>query len=195
MANILVITDSANIIFDKVFYNFEQDNLYYIHSINTSTESILHAIHDHRKYKNILISVIDNIKLEGIQDSTPPDTPTNLSASPDDEQVTLAWSPNTENDLALYRIYRGSYSPASTLIDSVTANSDQDTSYVDLNVSNGELYYYRITAVDLTGNESDYTDEISITPYDPEIGQAIELLINNSESTVSGSNSGYPINT
>ncbi|HIC36415.1 MAG TPA: fibronectin type III domain-containing protein, partial [Candidatus Marinimicrobia bacterium] len=144
---------------------------------------------------NINYWVIDNIKLEGIQDSTPPDTPTNLSASPDDEQVTLAWSPNTENDLALYRIYRGSSSPASTLIDSVTANSDQDTSYVDLNVSNGELYYYRITALDLTGNESDYSDEISITPYDPEIGQAIELLTNNSESTVGNYDAGYPINT
>ena len=51
--------------------------------------------------------------------------------------------------------------------------------------------------MDLTGNESDFTDEISITPYDPSVGQAVELLTGNSLAYVSGSGSGsgYPINT
>jgi len=63
MSNILIITDSAKLILEKIFYKCEQDNQYYIHSINTSAESILHAIHCHQKYKNIQISAIDNIKI------------------------------------------------------------------------------------------------------------------------------------
>jgi len=42
-------------------------------------------------------------------------------------------------------------------------------------VINDELYYYHITAVDQSGNESGSSNEISAEPYDPNLG-AIELL-------------------
>ena len=69
MSNILVITDSAELTMEKVFHNCEQDNQYYIHSINTNTERILHAIHDHQKYKNIQIHAIEDIKINKLAEN------------------------------------------------------------------------------------------------------------------------------
>lgn len=65
-------------------------------------------------------------------------------------QATLHWQPNHEADLAGYRLYRG-------LTPSFVANSASlvatlaDTTYVD---QFGEFACYRLTAVDLHGNES-----------------------------------------
>ena len=72
MANILVITESANIIIEKVFHNFDQDNHYYLHSINTSTESILQVVRNHPKYKNIQITAIDNFEIKNIPEDRYP---------------------------------------------------------------------------------------------------------------------------
>ena len=69
MPKILVITDSANIIFDKVFHNFKHDNQYHLHSINTSTESMLHAIHNHQQYKNIQVSATDNFEINQLAEN------------------------------------------------------------------------------------------------------------------------------
>jgi hypothetical protein len=74
--------------------------------------------------------------------------------------VTLAWNPNTEADLAGYRIYYG------------TAGGDYDyaldlgnqTEYTITGLEEGVLYYFAATAYDLGGNESDYSNEITYTP-------------------------------
>ncbi|MCH8010394.1 MAG: VCBS repeat-containing protein [Candidatus Marinimicrobia bacterium] len=96
--------------------------------------------------------------------SPAPAAPTSLTATPGDGQVTLHWSPNTEPDLHKYNIYRNTYSPPITLIDSVVATSPPDTFYTDTGLTNSTIYYYRITAVDSTGNESGYSSEVSATP-------------------------------
>ncbi|MFB0516618.1 MAG: leucine-rich repeat domain-containing protein, partial [Candidatus Neomarinimicrobiota bacterium] len=100
----------------------------------------------------------------------PPAAPTNLTAAPGNGQVTLTWDANTEADLAKYRIYRDTTSQASTLIDSVVG-TPPDTSYTDIGLTNGQEYFYRITAVDSAGNESENSNEVSATPvnYPPVI--------------------------
>jgi len=98
-------------------------------------------------------------------DNNPPNIPQNITATPGNRQVTLRWSPNTESDLHKYNIYRGTSSPATNLIDSCVASSPPDTFYIDDGLTNGQIYYYRITAVDNDGNESDYSEEVSGTPY------------------------------
>ena len=60
MDKILIITDTAKIKLEKIFINNEQDNKYYIHSINTDTESIIKLIHKHNKNKKIKIAGISN---------------------------------------------------------------------------------------------------------------------------------------
>lgn len=98
----------------------------------------------------------------------PPDS---LSAQPSNQQVTLTWQPNTETYLNQYHIYRGTSSPAQTLIDSILAGTIEDTVYTDSSLTNGQPYYYRITAVDTAVEESDFSGEVSATPYDDQAPQ------------------------
>ena len=92
-----------------------------------------------------------------------PAAPQNLTATPGNQQITLRWNANSESDLVKYRIYRGTSSPATTLIDSVVG-APPDTFFTDAGLANGQIYYYRITAVDNAGNESEFSAEVSETP-------------------------------
>ncbi|MFC1620260.1 immunoglobulin domain-containing protein [Candidatus Neomarinimicrobiota bacterium] len=101
-----------------------------------------------------------------VPDLTAPASPVDLIATPGDGEITLTWSANSEPDLAQYRIYRDMASPASTLIDSVMG-APPGISYIDTNVSYPQVTYYRLTAMDGAGNESDFSNEISATPLSP----------------------------
>jgi subtilisin family serine protease len=94
-------------------------------------------------------------------DTTPPAAPTGLSATPGDSIVNLDWNNNTETDLESYNVHRSTtsgsgYSPIATGV----ATSE----YVDSTAINGTTYYYVVTAVDTSGNESGYSNEDSATP-------------------------------
>ncbi|MBC8401865.1 MAG: VCBS repeat-containing protein, partial [Candidatus Marinimicrobia bacterium] len=81
-------------------------------------------------------------------DTITPNPPQNLTSTPGNQQITLRWSANSESDLHKYNIYRDTSSTAITLIDSVVSSSPPDTFYIDMGLTNGTIYYYRITAVD-----------------------------------------------
>ena len=73
--------------------------------------------------------------------------------------VKLAWDPNTEEDLAGYKIYYGYASgDYDTSIDAGNTTTFQIT---DLEYD--QTYYFASTAYDTSGLESDYSDEISCT--------------------------------
>jgi len=87
--------------------------------------------------------------------ATIPGAPQNLSASPGNGQVGLGWNPPSSNGGATitgYRVFRGS-SSANTLI--VTsggcANLGAVTSCTDTGVTNGQSYYYIVSAVNSAG--------------------------------------------
>jgi hypothetical protein len=95
-------------------------------------------------------------------DTTAPEAPTGLVASAGDAVVSLDWNDNTEPDLAGYNVMRAlnSGGPYVQLNGALVPGSD----YVDNDVVNGTTYYYVVTAVDTSTNESDYSDEASATP-------------------------------
>jgi Divergent InlB B-repeat domain/Fibronectin type III domain len=74
-------------------------------------------------------------------------------------QVTLAWDPNTEPDLAGYKLYYG------------TASGDyahaidvgNTTMYTVTNLTAGDTYYFAVTAHDASGYESEHSNEVSTT--------------------------------
>jgi parallel beta-helix repeat protein len=105
------------------------------------------------------------LSLSGVPDTTPPSAPTGLVATAGDSSVALDWADNTEGDLAGYNVYRsttsGSYGAA--LITGLTASS-----YTDNTVTNGTTYYYVVTAVDTSSNESAYSSEVSALPQAPQ---------------------------
>ncbi|MCP4708677.1 MAG: hypothetical protein GY869_08640, partial [Planctomycetes bacterium] len=83
-----------------------------------------------------------------------------------------------------------------TVIDSTVAASPPDTFYVDYSLNNGQIYYYRITAVDSSGNESGYSGQVSATPQvqDPLLFEenfdyvSGQLTANSGGANVSGGN-------
>jgi hypothetical protein len=83
-------------------------------------------------------------------DNVAPATPAPFTGQYAAGTALLHWNPNTESDLAGYRLYRGSsasFVPGPGNL--VTAKPD--TGYAD---NAGQPYYYKLTAVDVHGNES-----------------------------------------
>jgi fibronectin type 3 domain-containing protein len=100
-------------------------------------------------------------------DTTPPAAPTNLVATPGDGEVDLDWDDNTEGDLATYSVYRDTTSggPYSQIKTGLTVSA-----YTDTTVTNGTTYYYVVTALDTSSNESGYSNEASATPTATPVG-------------------------
>lgn len=96
-------------------------------------------------------------------DTTPPAKPTGLTATADDGSVTLVWDANGEGDLAGYSVYRSTTSSNYT---AALTNGLTTTNFVDSSVVNGITYYYAISAVDTSDNESTKSTEDSATPTD-----------------------------
>jgi fibronectin type 3 domain-containing protein len=77
--------------------------------------------------------------------------------------VTLSWSPNSESDLAGYKVYRSTSSggygaPIATL-------PAGTTQYISSGLAKGSTYFFVITAYDQAGNESSYSNETSKSIY------------------------------
>jgi hypothetical protein len=100
----------------------------------------------------------------GPPDTTPPSTLAGLAATPGDTQVQLDWADNAETDVVGYNVYR------STSLNSDYARVNSalvpTSPYLDSGLNNGTKYYYVVTAVDGSGNESDPTAPVSATPVD-----------------------------
>lgn len=75
------------------------------------------------------------------------------------QSATLAWDPNTEPDLAGYRIYYGVQSQVYTNSIEVGTN----TTAVVSNLVEGVTYYFAATAFSKTGLESDTSNEVGYT--------------------------------
>ena len=69
--------------------------------------------------------------------------------------------PNSESDLASYKVYGGTSSNPTTLLSTVSAGTQ---TYTQHSWSNGTLYYYRITALD-NGNETTFTSDVPSLPH------------------------------
>ena len=86
------------------------------------------------------------------EDVFPPGAPDGARAVSGEEGVALSWLPNTEKDLAGYRVYRwedGEPRPVLLTPDLLTSPV-----FLDRSVAKQALYVYSIRAVDKSGNES-----------------------------------------
>ena len=93
--------------------------------------------------------------LGGPVDTTPPTTPSGLTASATDSGVALAWDPSSD-DVGVhdYEVVRNG-SPLTTVVGATT--------YLDTSVTAGATYAYRVRARDAAGNESELSTEASVT--------------------------------
>jgi hypothetical protein len=99
----------------------------------------------------------------GTGHTTPPPFPTGLLASSNaDDSITLSWHPVTASDLASYQVYRAEASPVP--LDSahrIAVRPADITSHVDTATVVNTTYFYVVTALDLSGNESAASCEVS----------------------------------
>jgi hypothetical protein len=76
----------------------------------------------------------------------------------------LSWDPNTEPDLAGYKIYYGTVSGGYTQVISVGLTSTPAApQYMVSNLNSGTTYYFSITSFDSSSNESGFSNEASET--------------------------------
>ena len=91
------------------------------------------------------------------RDMTPPDPPVNITVVPGVGRVFLTWNENKERDLAGYHVYRSPKSGGQP--ERLTDKPLNRTTFSDETARAGATYYYTITAVDKSGNESGRSKE------------------------------------
>ncbi len=78
--------------------------------------------------------------------------------------LSLSWNPNTETDLAWYRIYRSATSNGQTIKDgSHIYEIPAGTEFVNMDETPEGKWYWIATAGDFSGNESNKSNEVSYT--------------------------------
>ena len=75
-------------------------------------------------------------------------------------QATLAWDPNTESNLAGYRVHYGTVSRSYAF--SLDVRKVTICSVAGL--TEGQTYYFAVSAYDTSGNESGFSNEVLYTP-------------------------------
>ncbi len=91
----------------------------------------------------------------------PPRPPVNFTAQVDSSIITLRWNRNTEADFRYYNLYRDTAANF-TIDSSKLLASTEDTFYLHLIPANVESVYFKLTAVDNQGNESNPSEEVEI---------------------------------
>ena len=84
-------------------------------------------------------------------DTTPPPTPGGIAVRGYERHCDLSWRPSAAADLLSYRIYRSADGKTFTAVG--TQRGDR-TRYEDFTGEPGQTSFYKISAVDLAGNES-----------------------------------------
>ncbi|MFQ6026036.1 MAG: LamG-like jellyroll fold domain-containing protein [Dehalococcoidia bacterium] len=120
------------------------------------------------------VSAVNGVGLQGNKSNeasattadAPPAAPTGLSASGGDGTVNLDWTDNSEGDLAGYNVYRASSSGGPYQL-ALGGGLVSASAFSDSNVTNGNTYFYVVTAEDNGGAESGNSSVVSATPAAP----------------------------
>jgi parallel beta-helix repeat protein len=93
----------------------------------------------------------------------PPKAPDSLRALSLNDVTVLSWKPNTESDLSHYLVYRDTMPGFEPDTFKIVGNIARDSSvFRDYDFIRGNTYYYQVSACDLTGHESEYSDGLEV---------------------------------
>lgn len=112
---------------------------------------------EHRIYLDEIRMYIGNQN-----DTIPPAVPTGLTAVPYDSHIELEWTPNVEEDLQGYDVYRSTNGVSFSRVGYATNNIPL---YNDFLAGSGMNATYKVVAVDENYNTSGFSDQVSATTY------------------------------
>lgn len=115
---------------------------------------------DHPEYVDCIFEGICSGEGSG-GDTTPPSAPDYVSANSGSGLISISWNANSESNIAGYNIYRSQTSGGNyTRINSTLVTT---VAYDDSTVSSDTTYFYVVTAVDTSNNESAYSSQVFAT--------------------------------
>ena len=109
----------------------------------------------------LMIIVVSLIRTQAQTDITPPVTPVNVQGFGYEKDIAVEWYHNSETDLAGYKVYSKSGNDY-VLLATIPKEKSFYTSTVPVT---GITRYYKVSAFDLTGNESPLSDSIICTTH------------------------------
>jgi len=156
-------TDSVGFHWDSVGFMYAtQDSIYNIDvptSCNISSDSLCQSLFRvSTKLENADTIVWSNI-FEGFSiDNLSPSAPEGLSALEVDNYLIVQWETNQEQDVKCYILDKSADSLF--LTDQYPSFFTEDTFFIDSAYESQSIVYYRLTAIDNSGNKSMYSDTI-----------------------------------
>ena len=133
----------------------------YTFQVKVSNESLIISVPqvkvDYAKFAAISV-------VPGETDSTPPDPPTGFYAYYHMGKTEIGWMRNYESDIQGYYVYRSQNvtGPFTRLNDNLIKNPTSVLHFTDETIQTGETYFYYVTAVDASDNESAPSKIVSI---------------------------------
>ncbi|MCL6579636.1 MAG: S8 family serine peptidase, partial [Candidatus Bathyarchaeota archaeon] len=116
-------------------------------------------------------------------DMTPPGKVTGLTVvTVSQSQLNLSWNANFEEDIHHYNVYRSTSSGFACTPENRIA-STVINSYLDIGLAASTTYYYKVTAVDLAGNEGEPSEEVYGTTSEDAIGPVVSAVVVNPNPT------------
>ena len=119
-----------------------------------------------KRYLVLLLTVLISLFMTACSspedDTTPPDAVTNLNFNANqsgDGEIYITWDESDDKDVDSYRIYRDAGTGSFSLISEETA-----TFYLDTGLDYSVEYSYKVTAVDDSDNESEFSNMVSLVP-------------------------------
>ncbi|WP_406657138.1 PQQ-binding-like beta-propeller repeat protein [Methanolobus sp. ZRKC2] len=121
----------------------------------------------------------------------PPEAPVVSIGSEGDRYVYLDWDePASDESISSYNIYKGTSSGAGSLYETIAADI---TGFIDHDVTNGQTYYYQVSAVSSLG-EGDLSTEVTGSPIAEVVDDSWEHFMGDLQHTGYSSTPGPKTN-
>jgi fibronectin type III domain protein len=153
-----------------IYYGLSQDNYPFSENVGNVTQYSLDnfSLSEGTTYYFVVRAYNDSGESENStpvsytvpspDDTTPPLSPEGVSAEIISGTIRLTWDANSEADMSNYNVYYGTSSRTYGL-----PIARDVTEYSVSNPDIGVTYYFAVTAVDTSGNESGFSNEVEIT--------------------------------
>ncbi|MFH1536859.1 MAG: fibronectin type III domain-containing protein [Patescibacteria group bacterium] len=145
---VLYRSDRSGNIGDQIAEGLDVSGFYIDTEIENNKEYFYALRSVNAEYKSEISKQVSGLATDNI----PPQAPENIKAEKTGQtEIVLSWKSPTEKDFSHTRIYR---SQISGLLGELIVDKVEQNTYTDTNVKDNTTYYYSITSVDKSGNES-----------------------------------------